>query len=416
MSMGSMRTVRGRKRIHVTELQVGMFVSDLDRDWLETPFVMQGFRVNSKEDIETVKRYCQHVWIDTLTWEYRPGSEKPDIQRAPRPARHAYVNATSTVQEHKAALGIHQRARGITRTLLDEARLGYSVNTELAKETVKSCVESVIRNPDAMLWMTRIRKESEYTAEHCLNVCVLAIAYGRHMGFIEEQLNKLGLCGLLHDVGKMKIPPEILDKTGKLTDKEFRIMKTHTVHGRNLLMSAAKQKFHGVVDVAYSHHERIDGSGYPRGLMASGISVFSRIIGIVDAYDAMTTARCYEHARPSTDALKELYRCRGTHFDALLVEQFIEMIGLYPPGSIVELANGCVGIVFDTHSKYSHLPKVLLVRDENKQPAPEKVVSLDLTETGELDKSFLIKHVITDGTYGVTLQDYKDKGLQVNFG
>ena len=412
-----MRTGRGRKKIHVTELQVGMFVSDLDRDWLETPFLMQGFRVNSPEDVETVKQYCEHVWIDTLTWEYVPGAEKRDPARVSSRPRPAYVNASSTLQEHKVALGIHQRARGITRSLLDEARLGSSVNTAAAKETVKSCVDSVIRNPDAMLWMTRIRKESEYTAEHCLNVCVLAIAFGRHLGLSEEQLNKLGLCGLLHDVGKMKISPEILDKPGKLTEKEFKIMKTHTVHGRNLLMSAMrKEGFQGVVDVAYSHHERIDGKGYPRALKASGISIFSRIIGIVDAYDAMTTARCYDQARPSTDALKEIYRCRGSHFDAELVEQFIEMVGLYPPGSIVELNNGKIGIVFDSNSKYSHLPKVLVVRDENKQPSREKVVALEGTVNGELDSSFLIKKVLTDGSHGVTLQDYRDKGLQINYG
>ncbi|MBR9910952.1 MAG: HD-GYP domain-containing protein [Gammaproteobacteria bacterium] len=410
-----MKSVRGRRKIHVSELQVGMYVAELDRDWLGTPFLLQGFTVQSRADVETVQKYCEHVWIEAtdVVFTSQPVREgiKPARQSQPR-----YVNKVSTATEHRQAFGIHHQARSITKSLLDEVRLGAAVNTEQARETVSGCVQSILRNADAMLWMTRIRNEDEYTAEHCLNVCVLAIAFGRHLGMDEGDLHKIGLCGLLHDVGKMKIAPEVLNKREKLTDKEFKMIKAHTVHGRNLLMASSnKDSYLGMVDVAYSHHERLDGTGYPRKLKASGISTFARIIAIVDAYDAMTTKRCYENARPSTEALKEIYRCRGTHFDEELAERFTEMVGLYPPGSIVELRNGQVGIVFDTNQKYRHLPKVLVVRDENKQPCPERVVALADTEKGTLDKTHLIQRVITDGTHGVTLQEYREKGLQISF-
>ena len=207
----------------------------------------------------------------------------------------------------------------------------------------------------------------------------------------------------------------MLNKPGRLTDKEFKMIKAHTVHGRNLLMSAPGS-FHGVVDVAYSHHERLDGKGYPRGLKASGISEYSRLIAICDAYDAMTAKRCYEDPRPSTEALKEVYDNRGTQFDERLAEQFLEMIGLYPPGSIVELVNGCVAIVLTTNHRYRHLPKVLAVRNTVKKAVKEKVLNLADCEAGKLDKSFLIKKVLVDGSYGVTLKTYKDKGLQLSFG
>lgn len=416
MPSGSMKVGRGRKKIDVSELQVGMFVSDLDRDWLQTPFLMQGFRINSLDDIETVRRYCDYVWIDTLTWNYVDTGERPGSARVTSQPRRSYVNQRSAREEHARAFGIHRQARQLTKSLLDEARLGQIINTEAAKETVKECVDSVIRNPDAMLWMTRIRKSDQYTAEHCINVCVLSIALGRHLGMEESDLNKLGLCGLLHDVGKMKIPAEVLNKPGKLTDKEFRMVKAHTVHGRNLLMSSLrKDSYMGVVDVAYSHHERMDGKGYPRALKASGISTFSRMVAIVDAYDAMTSTRCYDKARPSTEALSELFRCRESQFDPFLTEQFIEMIGLYPPGCIVELENGQAGIVFETNPKFRHLPKVLLLRDSRKEVMPERVVALGDIQYGALDESYLIKRVVVDGTFGISLQEYRDKGLQLNF-
>lgn len=410
---GRMEKEAQRKKIPVSDLQIGMYISELDRDWLDTPFLMQGFTVQSRDDIQTVQEYCEYVWIDAVQQAYVPPEER-SVQDAKK-RKQTYINKVSASDEHRQALGVYREARRITKSLLDEARLGASVNTEAAKATVNDCVQSILRNPDAMSWMSKMRNEDEYTAEHCLNVCILAISFGRHLGYEEEALQHIGLCGLLHDVGKMKIPPEVLNKPGRLTDKEFKMIKAHTVHGRNLLMSAPGS-FHGVVDVAYSHHERLDGKGYPRGLKASGISEYSRLIAICDAYDAMTAKRCYEDARPSTDALKEVYDNRGTQFDERLAEQFLEMIGLYPPGSIVELINGCVAIVLTTNHRYRHLPKVLAVRNTVKKAVKEKVLNLADCEAGKLDKSFLIKKVLVDGSYGVSLKTYKDKGLQLSFG
>ncbi len=409
---GRIEKEAGRKKISADELQIGMYVSELDRDWLGTPFLMQGFTIQSREDIYTVQEYCSYVWIDEVQQTYVPAEER--AVEAAKKRKKNYINKVSASDEHRQALGVFREARRITKSLLDEARLGASVNTEAAKSTVNECVQSILRNPDALTWMSKMRNEDEYTAEHCLNVCILAISFGRHLGYEEEALQHIGLCGLLHDVGKMKIPPEILNKPDRLTDKEFKMIKAHTVHGRNLLMTAPGS-YHGVVDVAYSHHERLDGNGYPRGLKASGISEFSRVVAIADAYDAMTAKRVYEDARSSTDALKEIFDNRGTQFDERLAEQFLEMVGLYPPGSIVEMTNGCVGIVLTTNHKYRHLPKVLVVRNTVKRPVKEKVLNLADCERGTLDKSFLIKRVLVDGAHNVSLKAYKDRGLQFSF-
>lgn len=409
---GRLEKEADRKKISVADLQIGMYISELDRDWLGTPFLMQGFTVQTRDDIQTVQQYCEYVWVESVRQSYVPPEERA-VQEA-KQRKKSYINKVSASDEHRQALGVFREARRVTKSLLDEARLGAAVNTEAAKSTVNECVQSILRNADALSWMSKMRNEDEYTAEHCLNVCILAISFGRHLGYEEEALQHIGLCGLLHDVGKMKIPVDILNKPGRLTDKEFKMIKAHTVHGRNLLMTAPGS-YHGVVDVAYSHHERLDGTGYPRGLKAAGISEFSRIIAIADAYDAMTAKRVYEDARPSTDALKEIFDNRGTQFDERLAEQFLEMVGLYPPGSIVEMSNGCVGIVLTTNQRYRQLPKVLVVRNTVKKAVKEKVLNLADCEKGSLDKSFLIKKVLVDGAYGVSLKTYKDRGLQLSF-
>lgn len=396
-------------RIHISELKIGMFVSRLDRDWQETPFLMQGFLIESLDDIDAVAQYSEYVWIDAVREEWVPPETRGIITPPPAPTQR-YVNKLNVQAEHQAALGIYREARQLTKTLLDDARLGSVINTEQAKSTVKDCVNSILRNSDALLWMARMRNEDEYTSEHCLNVCILAIAFGRHLGMDELDLERLGLCGLLHDVGKMRVPSLVLNKVDALTHKEFNMIKAHTVHGRNLLMSSP-----GVpniaVDVAYSHHERMDGAGYPRGLKAAGISEYARIVAIVDAYDAMTADRCYSRAIPTTEALKRIYEARGTHFDERLALEFIKCVGLYPPGSLVELMNGLVGIVLEPHIRYRHLPRIIIVKDIYGELAEETVVSLSDIEKKTLDRGYLIKRALCDGSHGIRLRDYRDKGL-----
>ncbi len=397
-------------KIHISELKIGMYVSKLDRDWLETPFLMQGFRIESLDDIDAVAEYAQYVWIDAVRDVWIPPEERAYLT-SKTPPKKVYINKISATEERAAVRGAYREARRLTKSLLDDIRLGGAIDTDQAKATVKDCVHSILRNPDALLWMSKMRNEDEYTAEHCLNVCILAIAFGRHLGKTEAELEKLGLCGLLHDVGKMRVPMDILNKPGPLTPKEYNIMKAHTVHGRNLLMSSSGNGLNAVVDVAYSHHERVDGDGYPRKLKGGSISDFARIIAIVDAYDAMTADRCYSRAIPTTEALKVIYHERGKHFDERLALEFIRSVGLYPPGSLVELVNGLVGIVLETNTRYRHLPKVLAVHDRQKPLEKECLLDLADIEQGTLGKDHLIARAICDGSHGIYVRNYREKGL-----
>ena len=405
---GRFVTQRNTKKIHVSELQIGMWIAKLDRDWLDTPFLMQGFLVETPADIETVAEFSEYVWVEANAEQWVDYNNKETLKQ--KVTAKSYINQVNAQTENRRVLGVYRDARRITKTLLDEARLTSVINTDAAKQTVDDCVHSVIRNSDALVWLSKIRSQDEYTSEHCLNVCILAIAFGRHLGYGENELKDLGMCGLLHDVGKMKIPPEILNKPGKFTPQEAKIMCSHSLLGRNMLMSSGSQVAQAV-DVAWSHHEKLNGEGYPRGLKDTNISRFTRIITIVDAYDAMTADRCYSKAKTSTQALKVIYDNRGTQFDATLAEQFLKTIGLYPPGSLVELINGLAGLVVESNHQYHHLPKVILLRNQLKQPIKEKMVDLALIEKGRIPRDFLIKTVHIDGTFGISVKDYQERGL-----
>ena len=400
--------------VSVADLRVGMYVSRLDRPWLDTPFIMQGFLLETSDDIDIIAEYCEFVFVDNavpdgaLPLSFGVGTATFARVKPPVP--------TGSVQEeHKKTYRAFRKARLLTKSFLDEVRLGAALDTSKAKDMVNDCVQSVLRQPDALLWMSKMREENEYTSDHCLNVCVLCVAFGRHLGMVEEELQNLGLCGLLHDVGKMRVPSHVLDKPGKLTTKEMRMMMAHTVHGRNLLLSTP-HIFAGSIDVAYSHHERIDGEGYPRKLAGKSISRFSRIISIVDAYDAMTATRCYSDAITSTEALKIIYGERGKQFDDELSIAFIKMIGLYPPGSLVELYTGELAFVVSANHSLRHLPKVILAFDSRKQRLEkQKILDLSAIVDGSLDKKYLIKKVWLDGSFGASIREFLDKGLILSF-
>ncbi|MEH6557068.1 MAG: HD-GYP domain-containing protein [Oceanicoccus sp.] len=407
------RTIKEQTKtqIPVSGLKVGMYIAELDRPWLDTPFILQGFTISSVNEIETIAEYCEFVYIEDKEDAWLKAEERT-LSSTPTPRVKQHKNSVSNKQEYARAASIHGTARELTRGFMDDVRLGRGINIKEVKASVSECVSSILRNPDAIMWMSRIRDKDEYTMEHSLNVGLLAISFGRHLGFAEEDLNKLGLAGMLHDVGKMRTPNEVLNKEGQLSRDEFSIMQSHAQHGRDILVSH-KDIYHGAVDVAYSHHEALDGTGYPRKLKASGITEFTRVVTLCDVYDAITSERVYKAGRSSLDALKVLYQNKGTKFDKNLVDQYIGNIGLYPPGSIVELRNGLVGIVINTNYRHRHLPKVLVLRDEAKMPRPEKVLNLEVSAKNN-DKEHMIKTVIPNGSHGIRIEKHIKNGLTID--
>lgn len=407
---GRFQKVTDRVRLPVLAVEIGMRVVELDRPWTETPFLFQGFTIESPEHIDELAKYCSEVVVEIDDEQWVPSAERGDL--SPPKARAAYNYRAATPRDYGNARSVVTSSQSLTRSLMDDVRLGKAIDIKEVKATVSSAVRSIIDSPDAMQWMQKVRDRSEYTAEHCVNVGLLAISFGRHLGYGEEDLNTIGVAGMLHDVGKALTPVEILHKDGALNAEEFLVMRQHTTDGRNILM-AHPEVSHGSVDAAYGHHESLDGSGYPRKIKASGISDLTRIITICDVYDAITSDRCYRNGQSSLRAMDVLNREAGLKFDTRLVEEFVRCIGLYPTGSVVELRNGAHGIVVGTNYRNRRLPRVLLARGEDHQPCEERILDLERLSGAAGQEGWLIRTVVPNGRLGIRVEEYVRRGLNI---
>jgi putative nucleotidyltransferase with HDIG domain len=411
------------RKVAVQDLRVGMYVVELDRPWLGTPFLFQGFEIRDDVELEQLRQLCQHVFVlDAPPAGNNPAARRPapvavvprtTVVAEPRAApsldvlknfaagtHHTprYVDTVTPEQELAQAREVHDRARTLVFEIMEDARLGRSLDTTRAKQAVAGMVESVLRNPDALMWLTQMRKKDEYTVTHSLRVCILALAFGRHLDFNTEELNLLGIGALMHDIGKLKVPNEVLNKPGKLTPAEFDIIKRHVPLGVELLESTP-----GIprvaIEVARGHHERYDGHGYIMGLKGDNIGLFGSIGAIVDCYDAVTSDRVYHDAISSYDALSTLYESRRKDFHPELVEQFIQCMGIYPIGCLVELNTGAIGVVISVNRERRLKPRVTLVLTPDKKPfIPARTVDLMHAPPG---MALEIRRVLPAGSFGI---------------
>jgi len=405
-----------------------MQVIELDRPWSGTRFVYREFIIDSQEVLDELRRVSDYVYIESdPKLMLSPGTKPrgPILASQPKPlaighhtvdqilttsSRHIHTrwhpDETTVEEELQQADKIEFRAREVLYDTLEDAKLGRSIRISGVRETVTELAESVIRNPDAMVVLSQLKDADEYTALHSLRVCILALTFGRHLDFSREELNLLGVGALLHDVGKMKVPSEILNKPGRLTDEEFAIMKSHVPEGVKILASAD-----GIADasiqVAANHHERYAGGGYAGGVAGDRIGAFGLISGIVDCYDAITSDRVYHSGLSAYEALTKMYSWRSTDFHPGLIEQFIQCMGIYPVGSLVELSDGRVGVVITVNRRRRLRPRVALVLKEDKQPyrKPKLINLVDLEDANGRDAPSIVK-VLQPGEYGVNPIDY----------
>jgi HD-GYP domain-containing protein (c-di-GMP phosphodiesterase class II) len=398
-----------RKQMDVAHLSLGMHVVELDRPWSDSPFLFQGFYIESQKDIQMIQDCCDFVYIEVTEEEW---VEQKAHNKSKTVRRTRYAEKHNLASEISDANRTYQAAKSHIKLLFSSVQLGQALSTKDTQSVVSECVNKVMQNPNAILWLTRLKNCDDYTAEHSINVSLLAIALGRHMGMDKWELENLGICALLHDIGKMNVADEILNKPSALNAEEFAEMAKHTLYARKLLMERS-DIYPGAVDVAYNHHERLDGRGYPRGIDASKISMFTRIVTIVDAYDAMTSDRCYKSGMSSLDALRIINKHKGTQFDAEAAQKFIAMIGLYPPGYLMEMTNGEVGIILSHDKGFQLRPKVIMVLDRDKQPQPESIINLAQYPEDIEGQRYETKAVFRSGTYGINVGDYINKGLKI---
>lgn len=290
----------------------------------------------------------------------------------------------------------------INAEFLDSGEL----HLEQIRPTVELLTDSIISNPAALMWLLRMKSENSLVVSHALKVAVYIMTLGRHIGFNREQLIELGFIGLLLDVGKLEVPKEILQKSEKLTNEEKSIIQRH-VQASLKLLKPAEVLNDNIEQGINQHHERMSGGGYPQGLAGESISIFGRMAAIADSFTAMTSPRPYNVARSSFDAMKELFKSTETQFHTPLVEEFVQAIGIFPVGSLIELSNGVISIVLE-HNKIRRLePKVLILTKSNKKVL-EKPIVFDLMQQNLFveNKRISILRGLPDGAYGLICQDY----------
>ena len=516
-------------KIFASDLKVGMFVADLDRPWVDTPFLLQGFLIENDEQIHALKTHCEYVMVDRarstgaefetvsglspatntmprargkpLRMPPNPGSQiDPDEvtelsseeDRASRPAKRAakgieprpsaargaapaatpdadtayevtpgatrpglvsralaglkglmrkpgqtqstpiaetpretpqefaaraellppgikvqtYVEEVSVEDEVPRAEAAVLEASDLLEKLVKDIRLGQSFEIDRIEEIVEGMVESIVRNPDAAMWIARLREEDISTYGHGLQVSVYLASFGRHIGFPKAQLSQLAQIGLLLDIGKIKLPRYLLEKQGRLTAEEYEEAKRHVDHGIAIL-SETPNVDPEVLEGIEQHHERMNGSGYPHGCVGEEIGIYGRMAGIVDTFAALTNHRPYAAAASSYEALRSLSGWAGDFFHEPLVQQFVSSIGVFPVGSLIELSTGEVAIVV-AHNRVRRLkPRVLVVTgpDKTRSPHPAMLDLLYDTKSGG-DEPVFIKRGLPAGAYDLDLKDF----------
>lgn len=400
-----------RIKIDTKELEIGMFVAELDRPWLESHFLFQGFTVENQAELEDVQNSCAYVFVDVEKSSFsNPEARKRLLARAntatPAAPQGTRPYVKTFEEEIEDAEEIHSGAQRYVEQVFADARLGKAVDTEEAKAVVSDMMGSIIRNPDALVLLSSLKAFDESEITHSMNVCTLALAFGRFLGMGVDPLQELGLGALLHDIGETKVPEAVLKKRYGLTPDETREMQRHTEHGAEILRNT-KGIPATAIDIALSHHEKVNGKGYPRGIKGEDISHFARIIAIIDVYDRLTHVANKQRYITSTDALKNMYEYRNVFFDGDLIERFIQCLGIYPVGTVVELGSGEVGVVISVEPDHHLLPKLMLVRDNGKQPIyPPRIVNLRHYRGLAESEKYAVRRVLQPNAYGIDLKKY----------
>lgn len=359
------------KRIPVEQLRLGMYVHSLNRDWINHPFLRNRFWLEDDDQIRRIRELgVGEVDIDTTLGRDAPGAfQTPDTVQDLQPVfdaaareRPPSFQSTTLTEERGRARRILREASRVTERIMEDVRLGRQMALDPAREVIGQTVASIVRNQDALIGLNRIRSVDRYTFEHSINVAVLMIAFARSLGLEKGLIEEIGLGALLHDVGKSRIPEEILNKPGRLTPAEFEIIQGHVLHGQDILMQASGISA-TALQVVIEHHERIDGSGYPAALPGHAISQFGQMAAIIDVYDALTTQRVYHDPMTPHEALRNLLQWSPVQFNQLLVQEFIRCIGIYPIGTLVRLGSERLAVVVETGRDQLLKPVVRLVFD-----------------------------------------------------
>jgi len=411
-----------KKKVSVDDLAIGMYVAELDRSWLDSPFLFQGFAIESDDDLKQLRECCEHVFIDLEQGDDVSVTARP-VDRKPPPTTRSQVTYAPGASGESAAMGspgvaelhaepslskalpevnrVRQRATRFMDRLMSDIAKGRPLDAAEASEVVKELSRAVSLNVDASMWLNIIRHQHEYTAAHCVNVSVLALAFATYLGYEGEALETVGMGALMHDIGLIRMPKEILDKKAELLPEEMAQLRRHPLEGYRLL-SPVSGIPPQVLDIIKYHHERIDGSGYPEGLSGDAIPREVLIVAIADMYEAMTSERPYARSMSPHGTVSVIRRVSPSAFGAGLVDEFMRFIGIYPVSTVVELNNHALGMVV-SHTRQTRLKPVLIMLIKPDRSLFENFPLLDLSHTSEKrnPEEWQIMRVVDPTDYGL---------------
>lgn len=390
------------KRIPVDSLRPGMYVHDLECSWLDHSFARNRFLIKDQATIARIRALgVESIWIDTAKSSVPADDETPAPARAapsppaptstapPRPAR-------SATDESRHLVQLREEAAQTVENAMERCRLGKPIELREIAPLVDDMLESLERRPHALVGLCRLRDKDRYTFEHSVSVGILTSSVGRSLGLQQHELRELALGGLLHDVGKSRTPSRILNKPGRLTENEYAVMRRHVEHGE-AIAAPIEGLTPEVLNAVTQHHERLDGSGYPRGLKGEQISRAGRIIAVCDVYDAMTADRCYRAGEEPTKVMRMLLEGCDTQFDTAHVHHLIRCVGIYPIGALVSMASGRLGMVMRPGEKGLLYPVVRVFYDIGRRlhldhhdvdlshAADERIVGYEAAEGWDFD-------------------------------
>ena len=426
-------------KVDCTDLAFGMYVCELDRPWLDTPFMIQGFYIKNLDDIDTVRKVCDYVYVDKIVHRDKltrnlPGASsavmlpRPEVttprvrmskaaEDSPRkrPARPEQgiedFFPEKKLADYDNTVGWRDEARKARQAInflydyigkfMDLNARGSRIIMQSIDKAVEPMVDSVIRNPDACLWSTTMKPPAHDANDAALRASVFAVVLGRQLRLPKKDLYSLAIGALLFDIGKLRLDDAILQADRKLNEREMAEMQRHVEIGLALVKRSGMRE-PDILDFIENHHERLDGSGYPRGLTGDAIPAFGRIAGLVDCYNAITGSRRYASTRSPAEAITLLYKLKSVHFHKDLIEEFIQAIGVYPVGAMVELTNGEVAIVVAQSRTRRLRPTVSLLLDANLKPVAEgRYIDLEkITHYDDGSKLDIVKN-LEPNAYGI---------------
>ena len=421
------------KQIDVRSLTPGMYVSKLDVPWIKTSYPIEGFYIQDQKDIQKLVSLCKFVYIDVdLTklrvdisqletissgsktkFSIQPSSdehvthsnttddhEQTQKRKQLRRNKTLYIERTPFEKEFKTANKLYETITKSAEEVLKQIAADNNFEIKQVKATASAMVDSIIRNPDAFLWLSRLKAKDTHTHNRSIRATIWAIAFGRHLSLPKNELTELSIAVLLANIGKAHLPRQLLENSDELQGAERSIYRKHISISVSLLkkMSLFSRR---TIETVAAHCERYDGSGYPRKLRQDKIFLPAQIAGIVYYYEKITNQRNSDHSLDATKAMAHLYQLRNTKFQAELIEEFIQSIGIYPAGSLIELNSKEIAVIVEQNEHHRLMPKVMILRDAQKK----KVNILKILDLSTLRREKGICPKIIDsiplGSYGI---------------